>query len=130
MKKLSTRSRTWRSVMETKRWSTEEAGQVLAAWEASGATLGAFARTHGLSPNRLWRSRVRLCGKHPAAGPAFHPVRVLQGGRPVCFVGSAASDVSDPLELIVAGSRRIVIRGRFDPEVLTALVRAVESWGC
>jgi transposase-like protein len=44
----------------TKRWTTVEASEALAAWERSGETLAAFARRLGVSAERLawWRRRL------------------------------------------------------------------------
>ena len=130
MKKVSTRSSEWRSVVENRHWGAREAKQVLAVWEQSGEPVAAFARGHGLSPARLLRWRSRLSGESRRPGPTFHPVRVV----PTAIVGSSdgVPGVADvpALELMVGGARRILIRRGFDPEVLERVVRAVESWAC
>lgn len=43
-----------------KRWTEREGRQALAAWKESGLSGGAFARRHGLNPQRLfwWRKQL------------------------------------------------------------------------
>ena len=54
----------------------------------------------------------------------FHAVRVVQGARPL------APATPPPLELELHGGRRIRVYAGFDPELLEALVRTIEGWGC
>ena len=51
--KRKTRERT--ATLRGRYWRAAEAGQVLAAWQASGRSLTAFANEHGLSRARLVR---------------------------------------------------------------------------
>lgn len=46
--------------MQRKTWSPQQARQVLDQWAHSGETLTAFARRHGLVPQRLWWWLKRL----------------------------------------------------------------------
>lgn len=60
-----------------KRWSEAEARHVLATWEASGKSIGAFARAKGVTAQRLYWWRERLAKKMDApAAPPFVPVVV------------------------------------------------------
>jgi len=55
-----------------RRWSTEEAHRVLAAWRKSGLSGKAFARQHGLNDVRLswWRRRLEDWGVQPCRAEA------------------------------------------------------------
>jgi hypothetical protein len=54
-------------------------------------------------------------------------VRVVEAGHLTRSIGTGESG---SLELIVDGSRRIVVRRGFDPEVLRELLRVLESRPC
>jgi hypothetical protein len=99
-------------------WRAADAERVLEAWRSSGQSGAAFARAHGLRRARLLRWRDRLKRSTTAA---FHPVRVVEGARPVAVVAS--------LELELRGGRRIRVHAGFDPELLEELVRTVEAFG-
>jgi transposase-like protein len=50
-----------RQLAEKKTWTEEDGRKIVAAWRASGQTIAAFAKTHGIGDGRLrwWRDRVR-----------------------------------------------------------------------
>ena len=101
-------------------WRAAEAARVLEAWRRSGQSGAAFAREHGVCVRRLLRWRDRL---EASNAPVFHPVRVIERAAPF-------AEIATVLELELRGGRRIrVVRG-FDPELLEALVRAVEGFAC
>ena len=104
------------ALLANRYWRAADAEQVLEAWRSSGQSGAGFAREHGLSRARLMRWRDRL---KRSTAPVFHPVRVVEGARPV-----AAS-----LELELRGGRRIRVHAGFDPELLEELVRTVEAFG-
>jgi hypothetical protein len=58
MQKLSNRRSS--TYLTCRRWTAEDAGQALLAWEDSGLELTAFATGAGLDPQRLTRWRRRL----------------------------------------------------------------------
>ena len=68
------------AVIASRYWRAADAERVLEAWRRSGQSAAAFARQHGVSSVRLLRWRDRLKGSTP---PVFHPVRVVQGARPL-----------------------------------------------
>jgi transposase-like protein len=113
--------RTLAALSASRYWRAAEAEQVLAAWQRSGQSVTAFARRHGMSERRLLRWRARL---QPAAAPVFHPVRVVER------TGSSTARSPEALELELRGGRRVRVGAGFDPELLEALVRTVEGWGC
>jgi transposase-like protein len=59
-------------------WTEADARRVLAAWERSGDSLEAFARSRGLVPQRLawWRKRLRAARPQTAA-LTFVPAAVI-----------------------------------------------------
>jgi hypothetical protein len=109
------------TLIASRYWRAADAERVLEAWRRSGQSAAAFARQHGVSNVRLLRWRDRLTGSTP---PVFHAVRVVQGARPL------APATPPPLELELHGGRRIRVYAGFDPELLEALVRTIEGWGC
>src|SRR5437867_681358 len=109
------------AVVMSRYWRARDAELVVEAWRRSGESGAAFAHQHGLSVRRLLRWRDRL---ERSAAPVVHPVRVVERAEPTAIAGIV------PLELELRGGRRIRVRGRFDPELLEALVRTVEGWRC
>src|ERR1700679_111523 len=69
MQKLSNRRSS--TYLTCRRWTAEEAGQALIAWEDSGLELTAFATGAGLDPQRLTRWRRRLA---TTGSPTFEEV--------------------------------------------------------
>jgi transposase-like protein len=66
-----------RALCEQPRWSEDEARVVVAACEASGQSVAAFAREHGIDAVRVLRWRSRVEGSETAASlPALLPVTV------------------------------------------------------
>jgi len=127
MRTRSTTAPSLARALESRYWSDGEAREVLSAWERSGEPASVFARRHGLSPHRLLRWKNRQHGSARRSRPAFHPVEVVEAEDSTRSVGSWESGT---LELIVDGSRRIVVRRGFDPEVLRELLRVLESRPC
>jgi len=109
------------AVVMSRYWHARDAEVVLEAWRRSGESGAAFAHQHGLCVRRLLRWRDRL---KRSTAPVFHPVRVVERAEPTAIAETA------PLELELRGGRRIRVLGRFDPELLEALVRTVEDWRC
>jgi transposase-like protein len=77
-----------RQLAEKKTWTEEDGRKIVAAWRASGQTIAAFSKTHGIGNGRLrwWRDRVRgasggvmsrLGG--PVEGPRLVRVEVDEG---------------------------------------------------
>lgn len=66
-----------RTILEGRRWDDGVARGAIAAWRRSGLSMVAFARRHGVSPQRLswWRKRVEDEGDARGVAPApFVPV--------------------------------------------------------
>lgn len=107
------------TVVGRSRWGASDARTVLAAWRASGESLAAFSRRHGLSYYRLQSWRKRLA--EPSELAVFHPVRVVDGG-----IVPPTNDEGDAIAVVVRGGRRVVVGAGFDPSVLVALVEVLE----
>ena len=56
-------------------WREEDARAVLETWAASGTSLTAFARAHGLSPARVLRWERRL--RQEPSELTFHPIELV-----------------------------------------------------
>jgi hypothetical protein len=61
-------------VEDGRKWTEEEAREVLAAWQASGESGPAFGRRFGIVPQRLWWWRSRLS----STTSRFVPVEVAR----------------------------------------------------
>jgi len=79
---------------EKRTWTEEDGQDVIAAWRASGQTIAAFAREHGVGDGRLrwWRDRVGGAGNGasaPVEGPRLVRVEVEQSaGRSAVAAGA------------------------------------------
>ena len=96
-----------RAVVSGVYWGEEDARAVVAAWRASGESVSAFARRHGVQRRRLARWIRRL---ETATSVRFHPVRLTEA------IDAAASASAIEIEL-TSGERIRVPRG-FDAEDL------------
>jgi transposase-like protein len=116
-------------------WHEREARVVVAAWEASGESLGAFARRHGLGESRLdhWRRRLRVQVANKVEEPgaeAFLPVKIverLDDGLPEMRGGRG---VAAAIEIVVRGGRVIRVPDGFDPSTLARVVQTLEALSC
>jgi hypothetical protein len=105
-----------------RRWTAEQAGQVLAALDRSGLKLTAFAIREGLDPQRLTRWRRQLAA---AAPPMFEEV--------VPEVAAAADHVvvaqaeREHFEVVLASGRVVRVPASFDVGALRRLLAVVEE---
>ena len=115
------RSEITQAVRASRRWTAKEATEVLSAAHASGLSIGAFARLHGLVPQRLERWRRVLAA---------------EASTDTTFVEVAR----EPIETAIAGARgfevalrngRVVRVGHgFDAEELGRLLAVVDKASC
>ena len=68
-----------RNVAASSYWGEEDARVIVAAWQASGETLSAFARRYHVDRRRVARWAGRLEASTPVR---FHSVRVTQDAEP------------------------------------------------
>jgi transposase-like protein len=102
-------------------WTLDEAKRVLAAFEASGLTLVAFATREGLQPQRLYKWRRRLSEQ---AEPLKFSEVAVSGGAPTTFTTAVA--VAD-FEVVLRSGRLVRFNAQFDPTVLRRLLSVLEG---
>jgi hypothetical protein len=99
-------------------WRDEDARTVVAAWRASGESVSAFARQHGVHRRRLARWIRRL---ETAAPLHFHPVRVT---------GAVDPKPSPPgIEIELPSGERIRLPRGFDADDLRRVFSVLEASG-
>jgi len=103
----------------------EEIPALLEALAASGASVAAFAREHGLAAWKLYKAQRRARGKarrrrgqrRRPSDPEFVRVEIVEEG----CAGSA------PLELVLCSGDRIVIPSGFDEATLRRVMGVLRS---
>ncbi|MCB9583741.1 MAG: transposase [Polyangiaceae bacterium] len=107
------RSRRITSQLSRRRWSDADARVVLAALEASGLSVNAFAAREGLDPQRLYYWRKRLDGDSAlAVSPTF--VEVPRHGP-------------EPVEIALRSGRSLRVRESIDVATLRRFVAVLEE---
>jgi hypothetical protein len=113
------------------------------AWSRSGLTQKQYCSAQGLSWH-TFREQLRvlrnadsaLARPRPTAATSaqFLPVRVVPSTPSAVRVNArlveAASPGSAPLEVAVAGGRRVLVHADFETSVLRKLVLALEGLAC
>ena len=114
---------------------------LLEACRRSGLSQAEFCRRRGVPPGTLafWKhtlarearpSRSRARPVRPAP-PAFVPVRVVAPPRPAADAsGEPATAASGAIEIVLAGGRRVRVRGRVDVPWLGQVIRTLETREC
>jgi transposase len=107
-------------------WTAEQKAQIVAETYASGETVSAVARRHGLTPQQLfgWRRSGRRQAQDEGGGsPAFAPV-IVDAAPP----GAAMPIVSRPVAIeIVVGIMTVRIPPGIDAATLQMVLRAVQA---
>jgi hypothetical protein len=99
--------------------------------EASGLPVARFCKERGVPESSFfaWRRRLRAAGPLPA----FIEVRAKaphadgDATRGVDAARGTAESSSPPIELLLPGDRRLLVRGGFDRQLLADLVRTIEA---
>ena len=112
-------------MINSRYWREKDARIVLDEWSSSSLGLEDFARRHELRARRLRRWLERL-GPGRARVGRFHPVELRLDSLGTREAGSDDGGVT----VLVRGGRRIAVGRDFDEELLTRVVRVVESWPC
>jgi hypothetical protein len=110
------------AVLQKLYWRAGDAQEILDLWRRSGMTLAGFARAHGVKCNRLARWRARLTADD-AVIPGFHRIRIVESP-------AMRGTDGDGIEIIVRGSRRVVVRPGFDGDLLAEVMRVLEALPC
>ena len=106
-----------------RRWTTEEAGQALVAWEDSGLELTAFATGAGLDPQRLTRWRHRLA---TTGSPTFE--EVLPSRALATVERDALRGVGrERFEVVMPSGRVVRVPESFDAGALRRLLAVVDE---
>lgn len=113
-------------------WNLDIARRVFAVHESEGGSLAAFGRRYGYSEQRLqsWRRRLREHDRAVRSEGAvtFVPVQVAS---PEPRAAPRPDPEDGRVVVVVAGGRRVVVAGAFDPAVLQRAVLALEELaGC
>jgi hypothetical protein len=120
---------------------------VILAYRRSGLTQGGFRRENGVSYHSL-RWWLRGLGAETAAAAhrrpkpraatrktaerdpiGFLPVRVVGAGADHS-PGGVPGDAMSPIQVLLAGGRRVAVGAGFDPDTLHGVVAALEALGC
>ena len=117
----------YKHLRRASRWKRSDVEQVLAAWEASGESLSAFARARRLKLHRLQWWRTRLAEQSQA--PQVHLVPVVPEQAPLIPVGGPSSCSSSVC--LDIGIARIEIGDlqHTDPRWLAALAKEMLRGG-
>lgn len=103
------------SILVRRRWSAEEARQVLDMLDSSGLSAGEFAARTGVEAQRLHRWRRALGGGGGAGTPAFVEI------KPVAAATS--------IEVVLRSGHVLRVRDGFGEEALRRLVAVLEGSG-
>lgn len=103
-----------------RRWSESEGRAMARAFAASGETKTAFAKRHGLGPERVRRWLAQLAERDRRRdAPAFMPVRLVE----------RAPERRGAIEIVV-GARVVRVGVGFCPETLRKVLAALEDAVC
>jgi hypothetical protein len=106
------KSRAVTEILMRRRWTEDDARGVLAALDASGVSVSAFAEREGVDPQRIYMWRRRLPAVTPAAGPAF--VELRPGDIP-------------RVEVVLRSGHVLRVPESFDAEALGRLLEVLEA---
>lgn len=117
------RARRSSTYLPRRRWTEDEARQVLVAWEESGLELTPFAIGEGLDPQRLTRWRRRLAA---TAAPTFEEI------VPQVITATIASDTAagmerERFEIVLPSGRVVRVPESFDASALRRLLSVVDE---
>ncbi len=101
--------------LNCRRWTTEDARAALAAWDASGMSMSAFAQREGLEVQRLYRWRRQLADV-PAAPRTAEFVELRPRGLE-----------RERVEVILRTGRMLRVSETIDPSLLARLADALEA---
>ena len=104
-----------------RKWTLEEAEEVLSEWKRSGLAGAEFARRRGISEKRLWYwlAKLRRLGVEPGGSGKLLPVRVVGG--------SGVSGGSGGFEVCLGSGVVVRVPMVFDEGSLRKLLRVLEG---
>ena len=106
-----------------RRYAPEEKGRLVANAFASGVSVTAFAREHGVDPSLLyrWRRQMGLMTR-AAAAVSFAPVIVTPDAARATPRGTR----TERIEIVLEAGRRLLVSETVDTEALARIIAAVE----
>ncbi len=121
-------------IRDSRYWREAQAREVLELWQGSTLPMTSFAQATGLSIGRLnrWKARLGFSStSRRSNGVRASSVKPLPFARVHHLVSSSvgqndAGACGDALELVLPGSRRILVRPGFDTGTLLRLVDLLE----
>ena len=106
-----------------RRWSVEFKRRVVAESSSPGVSVASVARRYDLNANLVFNWRRRYGGAR-----GFLPVAIAAPERPVPDAAACVSEgVAGDIEISLTSGHRVRIRGGFDPELVTRLLRGLSS---
>jgi transposase-like protein len=118
-----TRSPSLSTYLKRRRWTAEDAKQVLTALDRSGLSPGAFAAREGLDAQRLWRWRRKL--GTPTA-PAFE--EIVRHDAASGLDGEALAPAErERFEVVLTSGRVVRVPASFDATALRQLLTIVDE---
>jgi hypothetical protein len=112
---------------------SKRSGSAAAKWrtiiqehQASGLPVAQYCRERGVSQPSFfaWRRRLRHAGI-ARSSPPFIEARVRSEVGDVSAVAAPTS--TSPIELLLHGGHRLLLRSGFDPQVLRDVLRELEN---
>lgn len=113
-------------VVRRRRWSETDARAVVAAWRGSGESQSAFARRHGVDPQRVghWIRRLDSETSGETSALPFHPVRVVHRG-----VAVGAAECA-PIEIVLADGRAVRVPRGVEARELRLVLEVLGDGSC
>lgn len=114
-------------VVRRRRWSEADARAMVQAWRRSGESQLAFARRHGLDPQRVghWVRRLRAEPSGEDAPMSFHPVRLVTRG----LAGERTGE-RPPIEIVLADGRVVRVPRGVDAGELRLVLTVLAERPC
>ncbi len=110
-------------------WEDEEKRRIVAQTRVPGVSVSQVARRYDVNANMVfkWLRDPRFM---PSADdlPSFLPVEVLPDASPVAAMADGGTVALDSrIEITLSNGHRLSVRGGFDPDVVSRLVRGLAS---
>jgi hypothetical protein len=104
--------------MAYEQWTEDEARSALEAWKRSGSGIVQFARSRGMSPQRLYRWRRKLdFDAAESLAPALLPIRVAE---------ERSVPAREPVTVLLRSGHVIKVARDFDESVFRRVVALLE----
>ena len=121
------------------RITPEMGSAMISALSASGLSVAAFARSHGVPKQRIFYWRERISGKSgrgrlknaASRQSGFAPVIAKESHCPSVAVSTYSEPIpAQTLEATLPNGRRVVIHGIWSASLMKSWLAAIEGTGC